>query len=362
MPARKGYRRRAPVKRGQNRFRRTAPRGGKQIVNQQRLRIPRPLNNRMGRTARINLVTDFQIYVDPKLSASDVTGVQNSLSMRFCVNSLYPFITSASHGGPFVKNSNSVLNLENPVTSYNLDSPNPGTATIVRGIYDQGDYSVGRKYEQAYISGAKISVFQSGVSLQNQTTNQQAGLITLFASNTDVNPFSVDTKNNDLKLLAPRITRRVEPNLTTTASARAQNLTPNTKLHLGVSVAKLNNITDINDDMENFGFSLGSATDTGPTPTAGVPNKKAYVSVCYTPALTSAMTGQETQAPPAVFRVRLEQHCVLVSQKSHSQTAGVNWNLPQPQTTNYGYAKSMLMGGMAAAQAIRNNRYRAIRY
>lgn len=328
-------------------------------VNQQRIRIPRPINNRLGRTARMNLVTDFQIYVDPKLSASDITGVQNSLSMRFCVNSLYPFVTSATHGGPFVKNSNSVLNLENPVTAYNLDSPNPGSATIAQGVYNSGDYSVGRKYERAYISGAKLTVFQSGVSLQNQTTNQQAGLITLFCHNNDTNPFSVTTANKELKLLTPRKTRRVEPNLTTVASARAQNLTPNTKLSMGVSVAKLNNITDINDDIESYGFSLGNVTDTGATPTAGVPSKKSYISLCYTPALASAMTGQETQAPPCVFRIRLEQHIVFVSQKSHSQTAGVNWNLPQPRSTNYGYAKSMLMGGLSAAQAIRGNPYRA---
>lgn len=83
--------------------------------------------------------------------------------------------------------------------------------------------------------------------------------------------------------------------------------------------------------------------------------------MCYTPALSASMTGQQTQAPPGVFRVRLEQHVVFVSQKSHSQTGGVNWNLPKAHTTNYGYAKSMLLGGMAAARAIHNNPYRRYR-
>lgn len=351
MPYKKGYK--APRRAPRRNYRRKPAARSKQLVTQQRLRIPRPINNRLGRTARINLVSDFQIYCDPKLSVSGAEGVQNNMAIRFCVNSLYPFLESTAHGGAFVKNTNSVLNFEDPAVSYNIDSPNPSAATIARGVYDQGDYAVGRKYEKAYISGAKLSVYHSGVALQNQSTNCQAGLLTLFAHNTDTNPFSTTTANKELKLLTPRKTRRVEPSVTAVQSARKSSLTPNTKMNLGVSIAKLNNITDINDDIENFGFSLGAATDTGATPTAGIPEKKSYISLAYTPALGSAMTGQETQAPPCVLRIRLEQHMVLVSQKSHSQTGGVNWNIAQPYTTNYGYAKSMLMGGFTAAQAIR---------
>jgi hypothetical protein len=355
MPYKKGYK--APRRAPRRNYRRKPASKSRQLVTQQRLRIPRPINNRLGRTARINLVSDFQIYCDPKLSSSDSSGVQNNMAIRFCINSLYPFLESTAHGGAFIKNTNSTLNFEEGAVSYNMDSPNPSAATIARAIYDQGDWSVGRKYEKAYISGAKLSVFHSGVTLQNQSTNCQAGLLTLFAHNTDTNPFSVTTANKELKLLTPRVTRRVEPNVTAVQSARKSNLTPNTKLSLGVSVAKLNNITDINDDLENFGFSLGNPTDVGATPTATIPEKKSYISLAYTPALGSSMTGQEVQAPPCVLRVRLQQHCVLVSQKSHSQTGGVNWNIAQPYTTNYGYAKSMLAGGFAAAQAIRAGRH-----
>lgn len=320
-----------------------------------KLRIPRPINNRLGRTATMNLTRDFLVYVDPKLSADDSTGIQKSMSIRLCVNSVYPFLESTAHGSPFLKTPNAVMNFELPPTPYNLDSPNPAGATIMPGLYEQGDYSVARKYEQAYISGAKVTVFQSAVALQHQAAAQQPGLITLFASNTDVNPFGLDTANKELKLLVPRITRRVEPQVTAVASSRAQTNTKNIKVAMGVSIAKLNHVTNINDDLESFGFSLGQATDTGPANTAGVPLKKSYVDINYIPSLSASMTGNNTQAPSSVFRIRLQQKITFVSQKSHSNVPGVSFNLPRAKT-NYGYAKAMMAGGYAASQFITANR------
>jgi len=290
----------------------------------------------------MNLVKDYQIYIDPKNSTN---AVQNGIVITMAVNSLFPFIEDSPSGfHPVQKNDQAKVNFESPIVPYDLGSVNPSTATIVPGVYEQGNYSQGRKYERAYISGAKVTAWTTGVSFPGQDDSNQAGLITMMAHNTRVSPFSINSSNAELKLLSPRVTRRIEP-INNSNQFTSNNKAKQTQLSLGVSVAKLNHITDLNDDLENYGFSLGSATDTGSTPTAGVPNERSYVSINYCPAVKASMTGTNVQAAPCILRLRLNQRITFVEQRSHAQTPGVNWNLPKPKaSSNY--------GAMAATMAV----------
>lgn len=317
------------------------------------LKIQRPLTNRQPRSVYMNLIKDYQVYVDPK---NDLNSNQNGIVITFAVNSLYPFLTKSSIGREaIVKNSQAVVNFEESITPYDIDIPNPSGATIMPGMYEQGNYSQGRKYERAYISGAKLTCWTTGVDFPNQNDGQQAGLLTMMAHNTGVSPFGLTSSNRELKLLSPRVTRRVEPIINSNQFV-SNTKAKQTQLSLGVSVKRLNHLTDINDDLENYGFSLGGPTDTGTTSTATIPKERSYISVNYCPALGAAMTGTATQAPPCVMRFRLQQRIVLVEQRSHQQTAGINWNLPKPQSSGFNYGGlAAVMGGLYST-ANRNRR------
>lgn len=306
------------------------------------MRIPRSIANRQAGAVSMNLVHDFQVYVDPSNGSGNV---QKGIVITFCANSLYPFLSGSSQTY-LQKTTGAKVNFEDPIEAYNVDAPNPATATIAPGVYNQGEYSQGRKYERAYISGAKLTVWTTTTQFSAQDMNTQAGLLTLMTHNRKVSPFSVDTNNGDLKLLSPRVTRRIEPS--TNAQYIPNSKIKQTQMSVGLSVAKLNHIKDIQDDLENYGFDLDpTGAGTGSTSTANVPLEKSYISLNYMPCLQSSMTGVPTQAPPVVMRMRLQQRITLVEQRSHSQTPGVNWNLPKPFTAGAGITSAFIAGALA---------------
>lgn len=288
--------------------------------------IPRPIRNRMGNQVGMNLVTDFQIFIDPRLSAATppTDGTQKSLTIQFAVNTLYPFLQSTTQNF-LISDPNQIINFDRPAIAYNRDTPNPSTASVAGGVYNEGEYAIGRKYEQAIITSAKMSVWATNVSFSGTAVNQQPGLLTLASHNAKVNPFGTATNNQDLHLVANRVTKRIEPGLLGgTINTKTRQVT----LSKSVNIATANALTDIMDNREDFAFSLGQTGDTGTT--AEIPAEINYISLNYTPSLKASMTGSANQAPPIVARCRLQQRIIFYEKRSHSTEAGVNWNDPKP--------------------------------
>jgi hypothetical protein len=170
----------------------------------------------------------------------------------------------------------------------------------------------------------------------------------------------------DLKLVAPRQCKRVNatytlsPSDTGASAVNSSGLARQTTMATNVSIRKMFNVKDLIDNEEDYSFSTGLDSSHGTTPSAGVPEKKAFVSTFITPSLTETITGEKCQAPACLIRVRLKQRVLFTEPRSHSSQSGVDFNLPRPYSTNYGYAKAMLAGGFTAAQAIMAHRARRI--
>lgn len=352
MPYGKGYKRRTPVRR--RRRVRNTPR---KRPASKLLMIPRPIRNRLGNQVGMNLVTDFQIFIDPRLSAATppTDGLQKSLTIQFCVNSVYPFL-QATDQNFLISDPNQIINFDRSAIAYNRDTPNPSLASIASGVYNEGEYALGRKYEKAIITSAKVTCWATNVSFSSTAVNQQPGLLTLASHNAKVNPFGTSTNNADLNLVANRVTRRIEPGLLGgTINTKSRQV----MLSKSVNIARANALTDIMDNREDFAFSLGGPTDTGTT--AEIPNELNYISLNYTPSLKATMTGSANQAPPIVARVRLQQRIIFFEKRSHSNTAGVNWNDPKPYplpapSSGSSYKPTILGATMAGAYAY--SRYR----
>lgn len=304
--------------------------------NKRHLKIPRPLNRSLGNQIALNLVRDYQFYINPR---SEVGGLQQACSLRFCVNSVYPhLITSGTLGNWLQKGNNALVNPSDPIVGYSMESPNPGTATIQQGIYNQGDYSMGRRFESAYITNANLSIkAETVVGSSDISEAIQPGLLTLVTHNNIVTPLDASANVDSLKLLSNRVTKRINP-LVNQSIAQGKN--HYVSLSKSVNIAREHNVKDLADSKEEFEFSLGDVLDTGATSTAGIPNEKSFVTISYMPAMKAEMLGNPNadpatvvniQPPPIILRVRLRQRMVCYNPRSHSQTSGVNFNLPKPQ-------------------------------
>lgn len=316
--------------------------------------IAKSYNNRLGKVAGMNLISDFQVFLDPKLTAAPGS-LQKAVTIQFAVNTLYPFL-QASDQSFIIKDTAAVVNFDVPAQGYDRDAPNPTTASLAEGIYET-EFSPGRKYEEAMITGASLEVYATPVALADgagtPSSAQQAGLLTVCSHNGKTNPFNVESDNRVLKLIANRKTRRIEPLI---IQGVANSKSKQTVMKMNVSIAKMNGVTDLNDNRDRFGFSLGEAGNTGVT--AVLPAEINYVSINYMPALQANLTGIDIQAVPLVLRIRLKQRCNFYEPRSHSTIPGINWNvakpftLPNPQT-RFSHATIALM---AAAYA-RSRRY-----
>ena len=314
------------------------PRNYKQKYSQYggKLKINRPVMNALGNQVGMNLIKDYQFFIDPKKTSDTTAGLQKSVVIRFNVNSIYPAQSSGGDDTHFIQRTpNATCNPAETIVPYYTDAPNPGEADHVQGIYNQGDYSIGRKYEHAYITGAKLTVKAEAVCGASAQQPLQPGIISLITHNSPTNPASIDTDVQDLKFILDRKSRRINgATLTTNVGDSTQSLAGTkskyVKLSMGVNIAKQNNLRDIADNKNSFAFSLGSATSTGSTPTATTPAEKNYISFVYTPAMVPEMLGLNVQQPPIIVRFRLQQRLIAYERRSHSQVAGVNYNLPRP--------------------------------
>lgn len=322
-------------------------------------KIPRPLNFRLGNKAHMTLTQDFTIYMDPKINSSGGTNSQASCGFTLCLNSLYPFQTSTASSSRIV-GTDAIIRMSVPgstsatwPTEYNVESPNPTTAFIMKGVYNQGDYSIGRKFSKALITHAKVEVFAEPIVPMSGVIPVQPGLLTCAQHNNLANPIATTTNAVDLKLLAPRQTKRINavytlsPSDGASAKIASRNNTSNVRINSYVNVAKSYNVSDLLDNQDDFGFSLGLPTDTGTTPTAGEPTNKCYLTTAITPAMTSTLSGETVQAPSSIIRVRLSQKVQFSEPRTHSQTAGVDWNLPKAYAGHFLNAYNFAMGGMA---------------
>lgn len=302
----------------------------------------------------MDLSQDFTFYMDPKIATTTPTA-QASCGFVMCVNSLYPFQESALTTSR-VNASGQTLNCQVPgypaatwPVEYNLDSPNPSAAWSMKGVYNQGDYSIGRKFQRAMITGARVETFVEPVVPATGIVPVQPGILTQCTHNTPTLPINIGTTAVDLKLVAPRKCRRVNATYTLSpadsgASAiNSSGLARQTKLNTNISVKKMYNVADLLDNEEEFGFSTGLDSSTGTTVSAGNPENRCYVSTFITPSLTESITGDKVQAPACLIRIRLKQRILFTKPRSHSQVSGVDWNLPRPRPA--------LMGAIHGASA-----------
>jgi len=326
----------------------------------------------------MDIVTDMQFYVDPALMSDGQTPPdveQATAALRLCVNSPFPFINDSvgAGGSSFFVGQGSGVNTpiwnmqvpKDPTATrpneYNLATPTSAlTAFCVQGLTDQGDYSIARKFERAYVSGARVEVFAEPVLPAAGVKPVQPGILSVIPHIKITSPINVSTLQTDLNLIAPRQSRRINPPYqlaagdSGNASLASGGLSRQVKMNQNVSVAKLHGVTDLRDNLDDFAFTLGTTTDTGTQTNFGVPLEKTFVTIGVTPSLNEVITGTKSQATAFLLKVRLKQRYQFVEPRSHSTKAGVDWNIAQPKS-NYGYAQSMLMGGLAAAQGIRRH-------
>ena len=329
MPAGKGY-----ARRGKSTYRRT---GGQRKLNRWKA-LPKHQNNRMGAQAYMDLEDDFKFYIDPKLS-TDTGTPQQAVNITFNVNSLYPAIDQGA-GGTYKwieKTGNATCNSEQTITPYHLASVNPGTAYVTKGTVEQGAYAVSRKFEHGIITGARMEVWAEPITGSTAVRPSQPGLLSIIPHG-DVSPVDLNTSSELLKVLAPRVTKRVNnlialPESGTPASAVANVKARQVGLAYNFGIAKMNNIKDIMDNRDDFGFNFNAdavSSETQYNNLAYHPIELQNATVSYIPALSAAMLGGPIATAPILLRVKIKKRLVLYKPIQHSMIPGVNFNLPKP--------------------------------
>lgn len=323
-------------------------------------RLPQHANNRIGSQAYMDLEDNFTFYIDPKLS-TDTGTPQQAVNISFNVNSLYPAIDQGA-GGTYKwieKTGNATVNSEQTITPYHLASVNPGTAYVTKGTTEQGAYAASRKFEHGIITGARMEVFAEPITGSTSVRPSQPGLLSIIPHG-HVSPVDLNTTAEILKVVANRVTKRVNnlialPESGTPASAVANIKARQVKLAYNFGIAKMNNIKDIMDNRDDFGFNFNADAVTSEGQYANLayhPVELQNATVSYIPALSAAMLGGPIATAPILLRVKIKKRLVLYKPIQHSMIPGVNFNLPKVhplRSAHYGLGFSMLGLNMAAA-------------
>jgi hypothetical protein len=287
----------------------------------------------------MDLVDEFKFYIDPKLS-TDATPLQQAVNISFNVNSLYPAIDQGA-GGTYKwieKTANATCNSEQTITPYHLASVNPNTAYVSKGTVEQGAYAISRKFEHGIVTGARMEVFAEPVTGSTSIRPSQPGLLSIIPHG-HVSPVDLNTTADLLKVIAPRVTRRVNnlialPESGTPASAVANMKARQVSLAYNFSIAKMNNIKDIMDNRDDFGFNFNADALTSETQYNNLayhPVELQNATVSYIPALSSSMLGGAVATAPILLRVRIKKRLVFYKPIQHSMIPGVSFNLPKPK-------------------------------
>ena len=346
------------------------PRRGKQNLKRFTA-LPKHANNRMGEQAYMDLEDNFTFYIDPKLS-TDTGTPQQAVNISFNVNSLYPAIDQGA-GGTYKwieKTGNATCNSEQTITPYHLASVNPGTAYVTKGTTEQGAYAVSRKFEHGIVTGARMEVFAEPICGSAGIRPSQPGLLSIIPHG-HVSPVDLNTTAEILKVLAPRVTKRVNnlvalADASAPASAVANQKARQVSLAYNFGIAKMNNVKDIMDNRDDFGFNFNADAITSEGQYANLayhPVELQNATVSYIPALSSNMLGGPIATAPILLRVKIKKRLVLYKPIQHSMIPGVNFNLPKPHPLRSVHAGLGMLGmNMAAAGYKAYSQYRRHNY
>lgn len=324
-------------------------------------RIPKHANNRIGNQAYMDLEDNFTFYIDPKLS-TDATPLQQAVNISFNVNSLYPAIDQGA-GGTYKwieKTANATVNSDQTIVPYHLASVNPNTAYVSKGTTEQGAYAISRKFEHGIITGARMEVFAEPITGSTAVRPSQPGLLSIIPHG-HVSPVDVNTTPEILKVIAPRATRRVNnlialPEAGTPASAVANQKARQVSLAYNFSIAKMNNIKDIMDNRDDFGFNFNADALTSETQFNNLayhPVELQNATISYIPALTANMLGGPIATSPILLRVKIKKRLVFYKPIQHSMIPGVNFNLPKPHPLKSIHAGLGMLGANMGAAAFK---------
>ena len=307
MPYRKSYRKTIRRRRRGGRTRRTRAFAGKRLAI---ARVPRPITYRH-RQAYMKTRETYKFYVQPKLTTVADVKTQHPVMIDIVLNSPYSFTgtTYKSIGADMIVNS------EPSIVGYT--GTNGDAATVVPGLYEDssrpgGDRSqtyAGAKFANAMIVGA--SVQSNYTPVMNSGVACQPGYIAhIRSSSNDFGGLTQDNASYETLSKIPFVQwKRVRGPATGiiggNSTATVQDpLTRSVNLKTNHSVAKWNNVTDLNDSKDRFAWHLNN-----PDPSGGIiPQERDHLTWALIPELTQeTLGGVATPAPAGVLTLTINK-------------------------------------------------------
>lgn len=321
-------------------------------------KIPRPLTYR-SRAAYMNTRETYKFYIQPKLTTVADVKTQHPVLIDIVLNSPFSF-TGTSY---ISMGADAIVNSEPAIVGYT--GSNGASATVCPGLYedtsrpggDRSNSNAGAKFSNAMITGCKVKsnftpVMNSGVACQpgyiahiRSSSNDFGGLTDANASFETISklPFC------QWKRVRGPATGIIGGNASATVQdpiCRSVNLTTN---H---SVKKWNNVQDLNDAKDKFGWNLNS-----PDPTGGIiPSERDHLTWVLIPELTkTTLGGNATPAPAGVLTITIDKMIRFsepLSGKGDLNTA----NLPPVHNSFFKQYGARSMGSAIHRMAYRHRR------
>lgn len=276
-------------------------------------RIPRPISYRH-RQAYMKTRETYKFYVQPKLTSTGtdpVVKTQHPVLIDIVLNSPYSFsgTTYKSIGADMVVNS------EPAIVGY--DGTNGASATVCPGLYedgsrpggDRGNGFAGAKFSNAMIVGAKV-VSNFTPMMNDGVTNQPGYIAHIRSSANDFGGLTQDNSTFENLSKLPFVQwKRVRGPATGiiggNSTATVQDpLGRSVSIATNHSVAKWNNVTDLNDSKDKFAWHLNS-----PDPTGGIiPSERDHLTWALIPELTKdTLGGNATPAPAGILTLVIDK-------------------------------------------------------
>ena len=267
-------------------------------------KVPRPLTYR-SRAAYMNTRETYKFYIQPKLTTVADVKTQHPVMIDMVLNSPYTFTgtTYKSIGADMIVNS------EPAIVGYT--GTNGDAATVVPGLYedasrpggDRSQSNAGAKFANGLITGAKVRtnftpVMNSGVACQ-------PGYIAhVKSSSNDFGGLTQDNANFENLSKIPFVQwKRVRGPATGIIggnnSATVQDpICRSVSLSTTHSVKSWNQVADLNDAKDKFGFHLND-----PDSAQGIiPSERDHLTWVLIPELTkNTLGGNATPAPAGVL-------------------------------------------------------------
>jgi hypothetical protein len=273
-------------------------------------RVPRPINYRH-RAAYMKTQETYKFFIDPKITGGSADGTQHPIMIDLVLNSPYTFRTTYLSTGTAM-----IANSEPTIVKY--DGTNGDVATVTPGLYEDASRPggergsttpyVGAKFTTGMVVGAKVQSNFTPVLATDGASVQPGYIAHIRSSGNDYGGIQQATGNYTTLSKLPfvqwkRVRGPAISNIAGSVAAPeiADKLSRSVTLTTKHSVAKWNNVSDLNDCKDRFSFHLSNPDDPAQT------QELDHLSWILIPELEKATLGKAVQTCAGVLTLTINK-------------------------------------------------------